>query len=104
MKAIKTTYRGPTDANGSRITASDGDGNSITVGYRHDLRDGAEVHSVAALALCRKLGWDGTLIAGALRDGYVFVFIEGSDTYPVSLTDEELATRNKRIDAILARN
>lgn len=89
MKAIKTTYHGPTDTRGSRIIADDGDGNRVTVPYPHERSSGADAHSVAALALCVKMGWRGTLIAGGLRDCYVFTFAE-SDRYesPVTADDE----------------
>ncbi len=56
MKAIRTTYYGPTDTRGSRFRATDGDGNVITVPYDYALDAGAN-HAVAAEALCRKLGW-----------------------------------------------
>lgn len=77
MQAIKTTYLGPTNSRGSRIKATAENGESITVPYPHDKNQGVEAHSVAALALCAKLGWAGELVGGGLRDGYVFVFVEG---------------------------
>jgi hypothetical protein len=73
MQAIKTVYLGPTDSRGSRIKATC-EGGSVTVPYPHELNQGADAHSVAALALGRKLGWHGRLAAVALRDCYVFVF------------------------------
>ncbi len=81
MVAIETKYLGATDTKGSRIKAS-ANGHSVTVGYDHAKNQGAEVHSVAALALCRKLGWTAHeylgaathLIAGGTDNGYVFVF------------------------------
>jgi len=74
MIAIQTKYLGPTDARGSRIKAWTETGHAVTVGYPHEAREGAAAHSVAALALAAKLGWDGTLIAGATDRGYVFVW------------------------------
>lgn len=73
MKAIVTKYHGPTDTRGSRITASDEDGNRVTIGYPYEL-SGEAVHRAAAVALCAKMGWTGDLVAGSLRTGYVFVF------------------------------
>lgn len=73
MKAIKTVYRGPTDSRGSRIIASDEDGNRVTVGYPREL-SGMDCHAKAAVALCKKMGWTGTLHGGGLKDCYVFVF------------------------------
>jgi hypothetical protein len=80
MKAITTKYHGPTNTRGSRITADDGDGNRITVSYDHSASMGADVHSQADIALCRKMNWKGELIAGATKDGYAFVFAT-SDRY-----------------------
>ncbi len=73
MKAIKTTYKGPTSTRGSRIIASDEDGNRTTISYPHEL-SGMNCHAKAAIELCRKMGWTGTLHGGGLKDCYVFVF------------------------------
>lgn len=74
MQAITTKYLGPTNSRGSRIKATSESGLSATVPYPHERNIGADAHSVAAIALARKLGWTGTLIGGATRDGYAFVF------------------------------
>lgn len=76
MKAIVTKYHGPTNFKGSRITASDEDGNRTTISYPHEL-SGEAVHRKAAEALCEKMGWGRTLIGGSLKNGYVFVFADG---------------------------
>ena len=47
-----TRYLGPTNHRGSRIKASDGDGNTVTVPYDHAARN---PHAVAAVALYRTL-------------------------------------------------
>src|SRR5208282_2036790 len=73
MKAIKTKYKGPTNTRGSRIIASDEDGNRVTISYPYQL-SGEAVHLAAAKALCDKMGWTGDLIGGSLKNGYVFVF------------------------------
>ena len=73
MKAIVTKYHGPTDTRGARISATDEDGNRVTIGYPHEL-SGEAVHRAAAEALKAKMGWSGTLDAGAIKRGYVFVF------------------------------
>ncbi|MGD0135271.1 MAG: hypothetical protein ABSE57_24760 [Bryobacteraceae bacterium] len=78
MKAIVTKYRGATNTRGSRIAASDEDGNRTTIPYPHEL-SGEDVHRKAALALCEKMGWTGRLTGASLRSGYVFVFTETSD-------------------------
>lgn len=73
MKAIITKYKGATDTKGSRIIASDGDGNRVTIPYPHEL-SGEAVHHAAAVALCEKMKWDKELLGGGTKDGYAFVF------------------------------
>lgn len=73
MKAIKTKYHGATNHKGSRISASDEDGNKVIISYPHEL-SGEAVYKKAALALCEKMGWGTDIVGGSLRDGYVFVF------------------------------
>ncbi len=80
MKAITTKYHGPSNVRGSRITANDGDGNRITVPYDYAL-SGIDLHAKAAIALCRKMKWDGKLIGGATKDGYAFVFTNSSRVF-----------------------
>jgi len=75
MKAIETRYHGPTNTRGARITASDLDGNRVTIGYPHEL-SGEACHQAAADALMNKMGWSGRLAGGATKRGYVFVFVE----------------------------
>ena len=61
MKSIFTKYISPTDFKGARISASDGDGNRVIVGYNHASN---EPHRAAATALCKKMNWHATLIEG----------------------------------------
>jgi hypothetical protein len=76
MKAIRTQYFGPGNVRGSRIMATDEDGNRIYVPYESELSsDGA--HDKAALALCAKMGWTGNLYRGGLKRGNVYVFGPG---------------------------
>lgn len=75
MKAIVTKYKGPTNRRGSRIIASDSDGNKVIFDHSaansHD-----EAHANAARALCKKMGWTGKLVNGSLGAGVeVFVFL-----------------------------
>ncbi|TAK77815.1 MAG: hypothetical protein EPO16_04740 [Dehalococcoidia bacterium] len=103
MQAITTKYLPPTDAHGSRIKATC-EGGSVTVPYPHEKREGAEAHSVAALELCRKMGWAGTLIAGGTQTGYVFVFRDSPawDVFESPITqDEANAITRQRLDAIV---
>lgn len=81
MKAIKTTYHGPTNTKGTRIIASDGDGNQITIS-RDCAREIVEDHRRAAEALCDKMGWKGKLIGGSLASCMVWVFLDPADITP----------------------
>lgn len=81
MIAIHTKYYGPTDYNGSRIKATDGRGNEVTISYPYELSD-VDCYAKAALKLCKKMKWDGTLVAGGTQTGYVFCFTD-SDTYQI---------------------
>jgi hypothetical protein len=74
MKAITTTYHGPTNTRGSRITATEPDGKRISIPYPHELNQ-EDAHSHAAMLLCNKLGWTGKLVCGSIKNGYVHVFI-----------------------------
>ena len=74
MKAIKTVYHGATTNLSSRITATAEGGHRVTIPYPHEFGEGMDSHAQAALALCKKLGWTGTLHGGGLPDCYVFVF------------------------------
>lgn len=73
MRAIEAKYHGATNTRGSRISASDGDGNRVSIPYPHEL-SGEDVHRKAADALCAKMKWSGELVGGATKSGYAFVF------------------------------
>jgi hypothetical protein len=83
MKAITTKFHGPTNFKGSRIKATDSDGNSVTVSTDHALNSDGN-HDAAAVALCKKMGWTGSLIRGWTKDGAVYVFENGSERVKVS--------------------
>jgi len=75
MKAIETRFYGPGNVRGARIKAFDLDGNQVTISYPYEL-SGEDCHRQAAEALRDKMGWQGRLIGGAVKRGYVFVFAE----------------------------
>lgn len=70
MIAIQTRYHGATNTRGSRISATDGRGNRVSIPFPYD-STGLDVHAAAAEALCDKMGWRGELVGGgiATRDG-----------------------------------
>jgi hypothetical protein len=94
--AIVTTYHGPTNYRGSRITATvparigecrrywppDSGPRGpldhpaywrLTIPYPYELNS-EDGHRAAAEALAARLNWTGHLYAGALDSGYAFVF------------------------------
>ena len=75
MKAIRTKYLGPTNTKGSRIVATDEDGNRVIIssGGADSVENN---HRRAAEALCAKMNWTGKMVSGSLKNGYVFVFVE----------------------------
>ena len=77
MKAITTKYHGPTSTRGSKVSASDKDGNRVSIPYDHALNS-EEAHRKAAVAFCAKMKWSGadTMVGGSIKDGYAFVFTE----------------------------
>lgn len=87
MKAIITKYLGPTTYRGSRVKATDEDGNSITVSWRCEFDTDAN-HDRAVIALCEKMGWHGELICSErLRKGVtvgrVYVWERGNPHFTV---------------------
>lgn len=73
MKAITTRHLGPVNYIGSRIKAFDMDGNNITIPKAYGLSS-EKCHRKAAETLCGKMEWNGDMVCGAIKDGYVFVF------------------------------
>lgn len=73
MKAITTKYHGPGNVRGSRFIASDEDGNRVIVSYDYALNS-EQNHARAAEALCRKMGWVGTMMGGGIKGGMVWVW------------------------------
>lgn len=101
MQAIMTKYLGPTNNRGSRIKAYTESGLSITIPYPHERNQGADAHSVAALALAKRAGWTGDLIAGATDRGYVFVFRHGP-LYRSITTQDDIDAAIDRMQAKLS--
>lgn len=81
-KTITTKFMPVTNHRGSRIKASDGDRNSVTLSYDHAL-DSTENHDAAARELCRKMDWHGKLARGGHQTGYTYVFVTTSELLEV---------------------
>ena len=85
MKAITTRFIPCSNTRGSRVAAFDGDGNRVVLSKDDSLKRD-DTHRRAAVALCRKMGWSGTLVQGWLRRGEeVFVFLSEQETFKVDL-------------------
>lgn len=67
MKAIVTKYHGPTNTQGTRISASV-EGHRVTVARDYSL-NADENHAAAAMALKHKLEWRGKMVGGTLPNG-----------------------------------
>lgn len=86
MKTITTKYLLPTERHGGRIKATDNDGNSVTIDYPHEISGQEEKHCAAAMELCGKMGWTGTMVGGYIKGcQFAFVWIDaaGRSTYHV---------------------
>ena len=73
MVAILTKFIGPTNYRGARVKAWTTSGHKLTVGWDHALGV-EENHDAAAVALCRKMNWGGTLVRGGTEVGYAYAF------------------------------
>ena len=78
MKAIITQYHGPSNTKGSRVTASDSDGNRISVEVENH-KCVHDAHVEAVLKLCRKMDWNGCLVEGSLGKSNVWVWLQSPD-------------------------
>jgi hypothetical protein len=74
MKAIRTTYIGPGNVKGSRVTARDSDGNRVTLTWDPAL-NADDNHRAAAYALRDKMKWPGELISGDFGRYQYWVFL-----------------------------
>lgn len=75
MKAIRTRYDGPTNTRGSRVSATDHDGNRISVPYSHE-HDADTLHKIAAARLAQKMGWKGSLQGGHWAGDMIWTWVD----------------------------
>lgn len=78
MKAIYTKVLPATNTKPRKVKAYDLDGNTITISY-----DDQDTYKQAAIALCEKMNWHGTLTGGSVKDGHVFVFSDPTNAFEV---------------------
>lgn len=87
MNAIVTTHKGPTDTKGSKIVATDNDGNRKAYSYnsRYNPEDN---HMRAAERFCESLGLKGSFITAQLKpNSRVHVLV--SESYSVGQENAE---------------
>lgn len=75
MQTITTKYIPATNTKGARIKATSTSGLSATVSYDDALPEGEFQHIAAVKSLCKKSNWQGKLVAGETKTGFVFVFV-----------------------------
>lgn len=80
MKAIRTTYHGPTNTKGSRYSATTGERRQrVSAASSYDL-NAEQNHAFVARKLANSFGWKGVLIGGGFPDGtMVWVFANSKD-------------------------
>jgi hypothetical protein len=78
MKAITAKYIPATNTKPARVKASDMDNNTVTISF-----DSQDSYKHAAIALCQKMNWHGTLTGGGIKDGSVFVFSDRANEFTV---------------------
>lgn len=76
MKTVTTKILPPTNYNGTRIVATDGD-NRIVLPADYSLTS-EEEHVRAARTLRDKLEWKYEMMGGHTKDGMVFVMLHGA--------------------------
>ena len=82
MKSIRTRYYGPTNTKGSKIIASDGDKNSITISYPYQLNSDT-AHELAAYRLMEKMDWPNELNGGEFANDQFWIMLPRVDrSYP----------------------
>lgn len=79
MKAIQTRYMPATNTLPSRVKAWANGVKPLIISAGDD-----NAHAAAAVALCRRMGWTGTLVSGGMPDqsGEVFCFMD-SDKFEI---------------------
>ena len=76
MQAIRTSYHGPGNVRGSRVSATSASGLRVSLGYDDGLSS-EQNHRAAAQALCDKLNWKGHIAGGTLPGAdMAWVFVD----------------------------
>ena len=84
MKAIVTSFYGPTEFLPPRVIARDCDGNRFVLKYGA-FRDGEDPHETAAYGLLNKMGWNGQLVGGGIKGGMAWCFLPIEKVQPCGI-------------------
>ena len=80
MKAIIVKYLGATDTKGTRLKASDGDNNQLTLSRDYSLDFDKDARRVAE-AFINKMGWNVVISGqGGLKNSEVFTITHKSES------------------------
>ena len=71
MKIIKVIYLSATNTLGTRLKATDGEGNTLTESMDYSKRVREQAESIAN-KLCKKMSWDVTLQGGIYKNEHYF--------------------------------
>jgi hypothetical protein len=93
MKSIETRYLQPTNTRGARIRVSDCGDHVLIVKVDPTLTDDRDAHDEAVRLLAFTLGWFGTMIRGATKGGFVYVF---ADDHAIDLEKMPVTDRKAR--------
>ena len=89
MQTITVKYLSVTNTKGARIKATQSEGKtSVTLSRDYGLNFEEQAMD-AAKAICKKLGWSGTMQGGHTKEGMVFVFANGMYRFKVASKQKE---------------
>lgn len=86
MTTIITRVIPATNYKPARIVADAGLKRRIVVSYDHG---NTNPHKAAAIALCQKFNWEGSLVEGGMERGAAFVFVDADATFQIPSAQRE---------------
>ena len=75
MRTIETRFHKATEDKIARYSARTIDGHKIFMPKAYS-KSPEENHEIVCRLLCAEHGWQGTMVAGLTRHGYMFTFLE----------------------------
>lgn len=83
MTTILTHFVPATNYKPARIVADAGMKRRVTVNFDHG---SSNPHKDAAIALCQKFNWTGSLVEGGMERGSAFVFVDAEATFVIPVS------------------